>query len=233
MRKRIVFLAALHLALCLMAGCAGGARDGILLSGEESSDSSGGDLGEGSADGGLGEGSSGGGSGEGAAGAGSAEESAGGGSGAGAGTIYVQVSGAVKEPGVYELEAGSRIFQALELAGGVTDEADVKGLNQAEPLSDGQMVYIMDKEEARAQEAQAREAQEAQAGEAQDDGRLDLNAATEAELMELPGIGEAKARSILAWREANGRFRQIEDLMKVEGIKEGVFSKVKDCVKVD
>ena len=65
-----------------------------------------------------------------------------------------------------------------------------------------------------------------------DDGRINLNTATQEELMTLPGIGEAKAKSILAWREDHGSFEQIEDIMKIEGIKEGVFSKIKDYVKV-
>ena len=138
--------------------------------------------------------------------------------------IYVQVSGAVAKPGVYELEAGSRIFQALELAGGATEEADTRSLNQAEILEDGQMVYILDAEEAAAQELLPKQ---------EDDGRINLNTATETELMTLPGIGAAKARSILSWREANGSFGQIEDLMKVEGIKDGVFAKIKDSVSVD
>ncbi|MEY8515603.1 helix-hairpin-helix domain-containing protein [Lachnospiraceae bacterium 29-84] len=138
--------------------------------------------------------------------------------------IYVQVCGAVAHPGVYALPAGSRIFQAVELAGGLTEAAEEKGLNQAGILSDGQMIYVMDREEAAAQQAPA--------GEAGEDGRVDLNIATEAELMGLPGIGEAKAKSIVAWREENGRFAQIEDLMKIPGIKEGVFAKMKDSVKV-
>lgn len=138
--------------------------------------------------------------------------------------IYVQVSGAVKYPGVYALEDGSRIFQAVELAGGVTESADISSLNQAEVLSDGQMVYIMEIGEVREESSQT--------SEEQDDGKINLNTATETELKSLPGIGESKAKSILAWREANGGFSQIEDLMKVEGIKDGVFSKIKDSVKV-
>ena len=67
----------------------------------------------------------------------------------------------------------------------------------------------------------------------QEDGRVNLNTATKEELATLPGIGEAKAKGILAWREANGGFRQIEDLMEVEGIKDGIFSKIKDSVKVN
>ncbi len=111
--------------------------------------------------------------------------------------IYVQVSGAVNNPGVYELPSGSRVFQALELAGGMTEKAEEKSLNQAQTLEDGQMIW-----------------------------------ATKEELQTLPGIGEAKALSILAWREEHGGFAQIEDIMKIEGIKEGVFSKIKDSVKV-
>lgn len=136
--------------------------------------------------------------------------------------IYVQVSGAVASPGVYPLPEGSRVFEAVQLAGGVTKEADISKMNQAEVLTDGQMVYVRTKEEADAQEVQE-----------QTDGKINLNTATEEQLTSLPGIGQAKARSILAWREANGSFSRIEDLMQIEGIKEGVFSKIKDSVKVN
>ena len=134
--------------------------------------------------------------------------------------IYVQVAGAVHKPGVYELPEGSRVFQALELAGGVTADAQLKSLNQAAPVSDGDMIWVMTVEEAAVQPAQA------------EDGKVNLNTATKEELMELPGIGAAKAASILAYREANGSFTKIEDLMKIEGIKEGVFSKIEDYVIV-
>ncbi len=142
--------------------------------------------------------------------------------------IYVQVSGAVASPGVYALPGDARIFQAIELAGGLAPEADARSLNQAEPLKDGQMVYVMSQEEA----AQAALAQEGQGGEGAD-GKVNLNTATESDLMALPGIGAAKAKSILAWREENGGFSQVEDLMKIQGIKEGVFSKIKDSIKVE
>lgn len=138
--------------------------------------------------------------------------------------IYVQVSGAVVNPGVYPLPEGSRVFEAVQLAGGITAEADTRQMNQAEVLMDGQMVYVRTKEET---EAQAVSEQE------QADGKINLNTATEEQLMTLPGIGKAKADSILAWREANGNFSRIEDLMQIEGIKEGVFSKIKDSVKVN
>lgn len=174
--------------------------------------------------------------------------------------IYVQVSGAVVRPGVYALPAGARIFQVIELAGGLTEEAEGSSLNQAGFLADGQMVYVMDKEEAAAWAAGASagdasgavpgalagavpgmpggDVSEGQPGRARsdggaEDGKVNLNTATESDLMALPGIGAAKAKSILAWREENGGFSQIEDLMKIQGIKEGVFSKIKDSVKVE
>lgn len=144
--------------------------------------------------------------------------------------IYVQVSGAVNNPGVYALPQGSRIFQAVELAGGVTGEADIHSLNQAKPVTDGEMIWVMTAAEAAGKGDPAGEDGKPQALE--DDGRVNLNTATKEELMELPGIGAAKADSILAWRKDNGSFTQIEDLMKIEGIKEGVFSKIEDYVKV-
>lgn len=97
-------------------------------------------------------------------------------------------------------------------------------MNQAEVLTDGQMIYVCTKEEAKAKVVQEQE---------QTDGKINLNTATQEQLLTLPGIGEAKAKSILSWREANGGFSVIEDLMQIEGIKEGVFSKIKDSVKVN
>jgi len=144
--------------------------------------------------------------------------------------IYVQVAGAVHKPGVYKLPEGSRVFQALELAGGVTADAQLKSLNQAAPVSDGEMIWVMTVEEAAAQPVQMGET--SGNGSEGEDGKVNLNTATKEELMELPGIGAAKAASILAYREANGSFTKIEDLMKIEGIKEGVFSKIEDYVIV-
>lgn len=135
--------------------------------------------------------------------------------------IYVQVSGAVEKPGVYQLPADSRIFMAVELAGGLTSEADESSLNQAQPLRDGQQIYVCTRQE-QADGGPVRE----------EDGRVDLNTATAQELMTLPGIGQSKADSIISYRESHGGFQAVEDLMKIEGIKEGVFSKLKDRVKV-
>lgn len=138
--------------------------------------------------------------------------------------IYVQVEGAVVNPGVYTLKQGSRVFEAVELAGGITEEADSRSVNQAELLADGQMIYIMTKEET---------AEQIQISSETEDGKVNLNTASAEQLMTLPGIGQSKAESILNWREENGGFTRIEDLMQIEGIKEGVFSRIKDHVKVN
>ncbi len=144
-----------------------------------------------------------------------------------ASVIYVQVAGAVHKPGVYELPEGSRVFQAIELAGGTTAQAELKSFNQAALLSDGEMIWVMTMEEAAAQPVNI-----SGQGSTGEEGKINLNTATKEELMELPGIGAAKAASIIAFREENGSFTQIEDLMKIEGIKEGVFSKIEDYVIV-
>lgn len=144
-------------------------------------------------------------------------------------SIYVQVSGAVASPGVYELPEGSRVFEAIELAGGMTTEADAGQMNQAQTISDGEMIYVKSQGEQVEGTSEIPFSEQTQ----QEDGKVNLNTATEEQLMTLPGIGQAKAKSIIAWREENGNFSKIEDLMEIEGIKEGVFSKVKDSIKVD
>ncbi len=261
--RKVRHAVCLFLLLCVVAGCRQEGESSLLLpaSGEEGTGSPGSGEEESGSPGEEGTGSLG--SGEEESGSlGSGEEGrsasdadvqweAGSGSDAEM-LIYVQVSGAVVRPGVYALPAGARIFQAIELAGGLTGEAESSSLNQAGFLADGQMVYVMDKEEAAAWAAGASagdgsgavpgmpggDVSEGQSGRARsdggaEDGKVNLNTATESDLMALPGIGAAKAKSILAWREENGGFSQIEDLMKIQGIKEGVFSKIKDSVKVE
>lgn len=136
----------------------------------------------------------------------------------------VYICGAVVNPGVYEVSEGARIFQVLELAGGLTEDAAVTELNQAEPVQDGQMIYIPTLEEAAVQAAKEQEAA---------DGRVNINTASVEELMRLPGIGESKAQSIIAYREEHGAFAGTEDLMNITGIKAGVYEKIKNSIKVD
>lgn len=141
--------------------------------------------------------------------------------------IWVYVCGAVHAPGVYELEAHSRVYEAIEAAGGMTETAAFSYLNQAEQLSDGQKIYVPSEEEV--SQGQSNEAKEQSAG---DDGRVDINTATKEELMSLNGIGEVRAEAIIHYREKQGGFSSIEELKEVEGIKEGVFNKLKDRIKV-
>lgn len=145
--------------------------------------------------------------------------------------VYVHVCGQVHTPGVYELPEGSRIYEAVAAAGGMTEQAAGERLNQAATVEDGQQIYVLSKEEAAAGEAGAGE--DAILGTSQaEDGKVDLNTATAEELMTLSGIGEAKAKAILRYREEHGGFQKVEELMEVEGIKEGVFQKIKEQVKI-
>ena len=139
-------------------------------------------------------------------------------------SIYVYVCGQVNQPGVYELPEGSRVYQAIEAAGGIKAGAASEAINQAEALSDGQKIYIPTIEE---QETTANVTGSAAAP---DDGKVHLNSADKNELMTLAGIGESKAESIINYREEHGAFGTVEELMNVAGIKEGTFSKINDDI---
>ena len=138
--------------------------------------------------------------------------------------LAVYVCGAVAAPGVYELPAGSRVYEAIALAGGMTDEAAQTAVNQAELLTDGQMIEIPTMEQ---------QQEKAAAEEARTDGLVNINTADLEELKTLPGIGDSKARSIIAYREKNGAFGMPEDIKHVDGIGDGVFAKLEGCIKVD
>lgn len=138
--------------------------------------------------------------------------------------LAVYVCGAVVHPGVYELAEGSRIYEAVAMAGGMTDDASPTAVNQAKLLTDGEMIEILTADE----EQEQRITQEAES-----DGKVNLNTADAEELKTLPGIGDAKANSILAYRERHGAFAAIEDIKNIEGIKDGVFAKLEDYIKVE
>lgn len=148
--------------------------------------------------------------------------------------IYVHVCGAVQVPGVYELAEGSRVYQALEAAGGLTQEADEKYLNQAELLQDGQQIRVYTREEvaAGAPVQNQNQTPASAGGESQGTDKVNLNTAGKDQLLTLPGIGDTRAEAILAYREANGNFASIEEIMNVEGIKEKMYEKLKDYIEV-
>lgn len=169
-------------------------------------------------------------------------------------TIYVDVCGAVVNPGVYELSLDSRVFQAIEKAGGYLPGAAASYLNRARSLYDGQQIYVPTQEEVDSQTiplTQDETAQDgvvqagtAQTGTAADntaDGtettqagqRINLNTADVSQLSTLTGVGESKALAIIAYREENGPFTSIEDIMNVPGIKEGTYEKIKDKIAIE
>ena len=140
------------------------------------------------------------------------------------GLCYVYICGAVKVPGVYALPEGSRVYEVIQAAGGLSEGADEYLVNQAEEVTDGMMIQVYTQEEAK----ELSEKSSASSG----DGKLDINTASVSDLMNLPGIGKSKAEAIVAYRETEGIFSRIEDLMKIPGIKEGVFIQLKEHIKV-
>ncbi len=147
-------------------------------------------------------------------------------------TICVYVCGQVNDPGVYELPKDSRLFEALNRAGGMTKDAAEEYLNQAQPLFDGQQIYVPTKEEAENGLPPAVEAAEQAGSSAAEGEKVNLNQASKEELMGLTGIGEVKAESIIRYREEQGNFKSIEEIMEIDGIKDGVFQKIKDDITV-
>ena len=149
---------------------------------------------------------------------------------------FVYICGAVNTPGVYEVTQNARLYEVIEAAGGLTEDAAEESVNQAREIVDGEMVRILTQEEAAKdglEEAGERTETGVDGEAAQDsDGRIDLNLATAAELMTLSGIGQTKADSIIRYREKNGSFSSVEEIKQVEGIKEGVYNRIKDHIKV-
>lgn len=159
--------------------------------------------------------------------------------------IYVHVCGAVANPGVYEMTSVSRIFEAVEAAGGFTDEADGDYVNQAEMLADGMKIQIPTKAQTAEwiaagdilmqQEVVSLAKAEAENSITPDrvQQKVNINQADEATLCTITGIGQGRAAAIITYREQNGGFNAIEDIMKVDGIKQATFEKIKEqiCVK--
>lgn len=163
-------------------------------------------------------------------------------------TLVVHICGAVSAPGVYELPAGSRIIDAVEAGGGFLPEAEEACCNLAEEIVDGCQIYIMTKSESCADGQTEKKAGiqtspdsdmqttdrnvRSNNAPALENGLVNLNTADIAALMTLPGIGESRAKAIISYREQHGAFAQIEDIMKISGIKQAAFSKIKDKITV-
>ena len=147
--------------------------------------------------------------------------------------VTVDVKGAVKKPGVYQLQSNSRVHDALEKAGGLTDEADLKSVNQAQKLSDEAVVYVAKVGE-NAVDVTTSAPASATSGTGQTKSALvNLNTATEADFQTISGIGQKRAQDIIAYREANGRFKSVDELKNVSGIGAKTLEKLKEYVTVD
>lgn len=147
--------------------------------------------------------------------------------------VYVYICGEVAAPGVYELSKDSRIYEAVDAAGGFTENAARECVNLASKVSDGMQITIYNREESASLPADSASVG-GNAGKSgtSGSGLVNLNTATKEELMTLKGIGESKAEDIIRYREKSGGFKKIEDIMKISGIKENGFQKIKDSITV-
>jgi competence protein ComEA len=132
--------------------------------------------------------------------------------------LYVHVVGEVQSPGMYQLPIGARLVDAVFAAGGLTEDADNASVNLARELADGEQIIVFSV------------SQEGEAAGTTTSGLVSLNRASDKELEELPGIGPALSSRIIAWREANGGFKSVQDLLKVSGIGDSLLAGVIDLV---
>ena len=149
-------------------------------------------------------------------------------------TVVVYICGAVVSEGVYTLSYGSRVVDVLDMAGGYKEDAAKGYVNLAEPLSDGDKIYIPFQDEVDDEKniSQKIKGKDDIYGSGDGDRLVNINKATRDELMTLPGIGGSKADDIISYREEHGKFSKIEDLMNISGIKTGVFNKIKDMITI-
>ncbi|MBR6700549.1 MAG: helix-hairpin-helix domain-containing protein [Firmicutes bacterium] len=135
--------------------------------------------------------------------------------------MIIDVEGAVSYPGIVKIREGSRVYEAVEEAGGLLDTADTKYVNLAEEVTDGSIIYIPFKEEV------SKDMTEDAAG-----SKVNINTAGKEDLMKLPGIGESYAEAIIEYRNTNGTFKANEDVMNVTGIGEAKYENIKDMICV-
>ena len=143
--------------------------------------------------------------------------------------ITVDVKGAVKSPGIYDLPVGSRVNDAVQKAGGLTEQADSKSLNLAQKVSDEALVYVPTKGE----ESASQQAGSGTASSTSKEKKVNLNKASLEELKQVKGLGGKRAQDIIDHREENGKFKSVDELKKVSGIGAKTIEKLKDYVTVD
>ena len=143
--------------------------------------------------------------------------------------ITVDVKGAVKSPGIYDLPVGSRVNDAVQKAGGLTEQADSKSLNLAQKVSDEALVYVP----AKGEEVASEETGSGAPSSTSKDKKVNLNKASMEELKQVKGLGGKRAQDIIDHRESNGKFKSVDELKKVSGIGAKTIEKLKDYVTVD
>ena len=153
--------------------------------------------------------------------------------------IYVDVKGAVKSPGLYQVQAGDRVLDAIGLAGGLNDQADSKRINLSQRLQDQMVVYVpaldeeLDQGEMQALSPMMTGSPSAAGSSQGDSQKININTADASQLQEISGIGEKKAADIIQYRESKGSFQKIEEITEVSGIGDKTFEKIKEQITVN
>ena len=144
--------------------------------------------------------------------------------------IMVDIKGEVNSPGCYEIDNDKRVKDLIEIAGGLTKNASVDGINLSAKLSDEMVIVIDKKETVKKIETDNRVLVKPSTSDTKTNGKISINKATKKELMTLTGIGESKANSIIDYRTTKGPFKSLEDIKKVKGIGDSIFAKIKDYI---
>lgn len=150
---------------------------------------------------------------------------------------YVDIKGAVKNPGVYKMKVGSRVKDVIELAGGLNEDSDTSTINLAKIITDEMVIIIYTSSELRSNPSLAvtpnNDASYEEVGQSSNTSSIvNINTATLEELMTLSGIGETKAKAIISYREQNGNFNSIEEITNVSGIGQAIYEKIKKYITV-
>lgn len=162
----------------------------------------------------------------------------------GGGKIFIDIAGEVKNPGVYEVTSDSRIFEAIEKAGGLTEKADTTNVNQAETVKDGQKISIPKKgataqssggsggEPSQTTSAPASKTQTSAGTDPASGAKININSADSSQLQSINGIGPSTAEKIIRYRTSKGAFKSIDDLKKVNGIGDKKLEKLRPYVTI-
>lgn len=146
------------------------------------------------------------------------------------GDIFVDIDGAVKNPGVYKVSEGTRLFQVIDLAGGLTEDASTDSLNRAEAVYDGQKITVYSSDMGGAYSGEGDSNMKPESGIT--GGKVNINTADSVTLQTIPGIGPSKAARIIEYRDSQGRFKKIDDIKNVTGIGDMTFENIKEYITV-